>query len=307
MTEKGYALTEKDLLKPKSWAEIYSLPGHCIDVAIPDLGCITGDYDLPAKQGARPCGLRCHQPHRKGFIVRLKDGRLTHVGNRCGMREFPDWESQVTRYTKLATIKNLRETLARYQKHAKAEAGRTLFWEDQIKPYMDLLDQLYSELPNSICRQLAKRARSHRGRIIKETKRADIGRLKELKAEGLIKGSLAELSVDRTEIGKIEGVGAWNYHQADWTLLNAGVMEFLAINISDANEPELKDSERTWKDLKPRMAEARREAERLVTFLTPDNLVEVAKLLQVVSVSDEDRRRTLEALQRVSKAQPKAA
>lgn len=49
---------------------------------------IIGDYSLPVQE-ALPCGLNgCRTAHHNGYVVETVDGLETHIGNRCGQRNF---------------------------------------------------------------------------------------------------------------------------------------------------------------------------------------------------------------------------
>lgn len=61
-----------------------------LDLTTEDLDRIIGKYSLPKPKASwLNCGLNgCNEPHRHGYLIRAKDGRETHCGNRCGYREF---------------------------------------------------------------------------------------------------------------------------------------------------------------------------------------------------------------------------
>lgn len=60
-----------------------------------ELDRIVGKYGLPKpRMSWVKCGLNgCNEPHRKGYLIRLHDGRETNLGNDCGARHFGvKWE-----------------------------------------------------------------------------------------------------------------------------------------------------------------------------------------------------------------------
>ena len=285
-------LRDDELIFPKSWEEIFNLPGHCINVETSDLTKIVGRYHFSRKTPEKKCGLRCRRPHRKGYIVKLKDGHFTHVGWRCGEREFPEWATHLDRFTELAVVKKLREFVAR----ARAEADRTIqdieTMERDVQPYSDLLDQLYGDLPCEVNKKLHSMAKTGRKGIIKVTKRKDTERLRELKKEGLVTGSAEELREDRKEVGRLANSRGGDFHKPKWEGLKNDVSTIAQADPSNANAEQLREMDRDWRKVQTDLEDAKRRVDNLVAFLSPRNIEEITKLLEIMDLSDESAERT---------------
>jgi hypothetical protein len=123
------------LTSPDDWLDRPSF--HAELIAPRDsLDRIIGKYDLarpaagtPAGTGMVVCGLNnCHTKHYRGFLIRLKDGRETIIGQDCGAREFhTSWEdveavfrAQESRRAAQEVINNLRHSRAAYLERAHA-------------------------------------------------------------------------------------------------------------------------------------------------------------------------------------------
>lgn len=80
-----------------------------------------GKYTRPAsKADWIPCGLNgCNEPHRYGFVIRLRDGRETHCGPDCGQKHFGAKWTEV-----VATVQATEEATATRNSVAKLLADR---------------------------------------------------------------------------------------------------------------------------------------------------------------------------------------
>lgn len=70
------------------WDDVLGMPGFVADVDADaaELKQIIGNYDFDEPVA---CGLHgCRQPHGKGYIVQLVDGRKTNLGKDCGKKYF---------------------------------------------------------------------------------------------------------------------------------------------------------------------------------------------------------------------------
>lgn len=85
-----------------TWADLFSLHGFAPSVPGSEMkrGDVKKDYEMGAQQGLRPCGLaECHTPHKKGYVIVLPDGRVSHVGWKCGKTHFDvDWSAKIKMY-----------------------------------------------------------------------------------------------------------------------------------------------------------------------------------------------------------------
>ncbi|TAL92374.1 MAG: hypothetical protein EPN69_08455 [Rhodanobacter sp.] len=82
-----------------TWQELFALPNFEKDPVHKDLiskGELVSEYEMAPRDGLRPCGiLKCETDHRHGYIVRLPDQRLSHVGRNCGKTHFGESWSRV--------------------------------------------------------------------------------------------------------------------------------------------------------------------------------------------------------------------
>ncbi|MGR2680059.1 hypothetical protein [Chromobacterium haemolyticum] len=72
--------------------EIRQVPGYTerIDPEVDEFSSISGHYRLKDKEKT-PCQkLGCRQPHGKGYLIRLKSGKVSNIGNVCGRKFDPD-------------------------------------------------------------------------------------------------------------------------------------------------------------------------------------------------------------------------
>lgn len=83
-----------------TWAELFALPNFHqtpLDRTAMLQGHLVKPYDMSEKDGMRPCGIaQCATDHRHGWLVKLPDDTLAHVGVDCGKKHFHNW-SQMTR------------------------------------------------------------------------------------------------------------------------------------------------------------------------------------------------------------------
>lgn len=76
--------TDTGFVRLESWEDVLGLPKFTQDVTVDptQLEKVIGCYDFDDEVA---CGLSvCRQPHARGYVVELKDGRKTNLGNRCG-------------------------------------------------------------------------------------------------------------------------------------------------------------------------------------------------------------------------------
>ncbi|WP_157118944.1 hypothetical protein [Azohydromonas lata] len=124
---------DDEVLQFNSVQEFQSRPlfHTALVAAAEDLEKIVGKYLLPEPRMAWICcGLNnCDQPHRRGYIVRLRDGRETNCGHNCGSNHFGvKWEeleaAAAKTETAAATRKSVEAILA--QKQALLDRANSL-------------------------------------------------------------------------------------------------------------------------------------------------------------------------------------
>ncbi|WP_155401766.1 hypothetical protein [Chromobacterium violaceum] len=91
--------------------ELEALPGYTknIDPAQVELDTIIAVYDLPNEIACQK--KTCHQPHNNGCVVKLSDGNVTNIGNKCGKKlyseKFTLQKLQADRYIKRMNVVRL--------------------------------------------------------------------------------------------------------------------------------------------------------------------------------------------------------
>jgi hypothetical protein len=125
---------EYEVLQFNSVAEFQSRPQFHRELiaAAEDLEKIVGKYLLPEpKMAWTHCGLNsCDQPHRRGYIVRLRDGRETNCGHKCGSNHFGvKWEELEVALQKAETAAATRkavESLLAQKENILARANKLI-------------------------------------------------------------------------------------------------------------------------------------------------------------------------------------
>jgi hypothetical protein len=113
--------SERGLEHIDSWEDVATRPGFVQDVdpAAVALDAIIGNY-----QEAEPvrCGLStCRQPHGRGYLVTLRDGRLTNIGKDCGRNYFGvDFETMRGTFDRDLLRQERREIIVAAQHRAEA-------------------------------------------------------------------------------------------------------------------------------------------------------------------------------------------
>jgi len=147
-------LTRENVKQPKTWEELYALPGFARPVRkeLMMKGKLLWDYEMDPKTGMRPCGIeQCHTDHRHGYVVALPGGLLSHIGKDCGRTKFGvEWarmRSTFTRekreYAKSAAVRELRDELARQLAAWPALDNEEMQW---ARATLSSFDELPSKL-----------------------------------------------------------------------------------------------------------------------------------------------------------------
>lgn len=76
-----------------------------------ELDSIIGKYDFPQEI---PCSLNgCVTPHKRGFLIKAKNGQETNCGNVCGKREFGiEWDELEANFNKAEQLKISKQLLS---------------------------------------------------------------------------------------------------------------------------------------------------------------------------------------------------
>jgi hypothetical protein len=139
-----------------NWAEIDLLqPTFDVDANAVQVGSIYRPYAI-AKKEKRPCAIRqCHTPHFNGVIVRLGDGALCCIGQRCGEKHFPDWKRVATDFAirkraeiALLQFEDLKKNLALWQDRLSSYATRLNYFDAALESmehrvHRHVIDSLY--------------------------------------------------------------------------------------------------------------------------------------------------------------------
>lgn len=149
--------------KVGSWSELEGLPGfrqEPVSVALMVAGELVQDYDMPIAGGMKPCGIvSCSTPHRKGYIVRLADGTVSHIGNKCGKRWFDaDWSQQLSRYRERRNAAARTLALQDAREHALSVARQPLRISETALRAALSMKAAYDALPSALRDSLQARA-----------------------------------------------------------------------------------------------------------------------------------------------------
>ena len=89
-----------------SWEELRALDGFrdAVDKAELNQARLVGEYEMSNASPMQACGIRqCRTKHRKGFIVELVEGAISHVGGYCGKKHFgAAWKARLRAYREAA-------------------------------------------------------------------------------------------------------------------------------------------------------------------------------------------------------------
>lgn len=193
------------IVRPMSWEELYAIPGFSegpFDQAAMVAGEMETDYDMPKKQGMRPCGIKsCQTNHLAGIVVRMNDGTASNMGIRCARKHFGSRWKSVKRAFREREDEAARAVARREATTAAERVLNEVFptSEDEFEWATKMLRQ-FDTLPPGLVNHLEKRARDRdpEVRIVR-----DLTKEEREKYEGL---SSAQLEAARTRRIWIDGI-----------------------------------------------------------------------------------------------------
>jgi hypothetical protein len=154
-----------------SWEQLRGLDGFVADVdkSLMISAGVVGEYEMSSATPMQPCGIRqCRTKHRKGFIVELAGGSVSHVGKNCGKKHFgsSNWRVRLKAYRESAQAEAQAEALIQ----ARAQAAKRL--SEPLSPPQEMSQvrvmlTAFDSLPPRIRDSLVAKAEDRDGRIIR--------------------------------------------------------------------------------------------------------------------------------------------
>jgi hypothetical protein len=167
--------TEKGLVRIESWNDVLEMAGFTVDIdpEAAKLKSIIGSY---AFKDFIKCGLAsCHQPHGKGYLVELADGRVTNIGQDCGKTYFSvNFEEMRVVFDRETRAKERRETLVSLQHQLPAIEERIRLLKDTpfsgtwVHRLSQSLTGATTELPSEVTSLVKKLVRARSGRLTQQ-------------------------------------------------------------------------------------------------------------------------------------------
>jgi len=162
----------KTLVSVGSWEEIYTRPGfvESIDVQASKLVEILGRYSLQPKQ---PCGITsCRQPHNRGYIVDIGEGREGIIGNVCGKTHFG------VDFQRVKNAFNVAVNATRFRENIITAQHRVPSWLEQLERlrkgekqadycYAKIQNQMLKYFDERTSRALTRKAKAGDGRVLR--------------------------------------------------------------------------------------------------------------------------------------------
>lgn len=237
--------TEKGLVSIGSWDEVTGRPGFVVDIDPKTVGLktILGSYVFKVEIR---CGLStCHQPHGKGYLVQLIDGRETNIGNGCGKTHFSvDFEEMRVRFDKDVREQGQRERLTTTLNQLPSINARVSALIDESKGVQKRLQALTNfnkGVPKSIVDRMNQMVRARDGNLTQS-------RIATANERDLMKATGQPLPKDGPayvveSIGNIEGLAAL-YPENDLRKLlienlRTPLDEFTTVDVDVLNAREL--------------------------------------------------------------------
>lgn len=278
--------TEKGLVSIESWEQVTERPGFVVDIDPKTVGLktILGSYVL--KLEVR-CGLStCHQPHQKGYLVQLIDGRETNIGNGCGKTHFSvDFEAMRVRFDKDVRQKEQRERLTTTLNQLASINARVSALIDEskgVQKRLQALTNLNKGVPKTIVDRMNQLVRARNGALI-ESHIATASERELMKAAGQRLPSDGPAYVENT-FGNIEGLAAL-YPENDLRKLlieslRTPLDDFAKIDVDVLTSRELGYWAKWVESIEPTLQAADVALGLGKRLLTPENL---QQLLQIIS------------------------
>lgn len=167
--------TEKGLVRIESWNDVLEMAGFTVDIdpETVKLKSIMGSY---AFKDFIACGLSsCHQPHGKGYLVELADGRVTNIGQDCGKTYFSvNFEEMRVVYDRERRAKERRETLVSLQHQLPAIEERIRLLKESplsgtwVHKLSQSLTGATTGLPSEVTTLVKKLLRARSGRLTQQ-------------------------------------------------------------------------------------------------------------------------------------------
>lgn len=273
------SMTKWQFVSLKSWLELESIPGFIqggVASATMTKGDLVQDYEMPLSEGERPCGIsECRSDHRRGWLVRLPDGQLSHVGKDCGKKHFAaDWTRQIRQFRadKKATMQ------AQSLDEARADVARAIAEPiplssseiDELKAMRSAID----ELPAQVRDSLEARANEGNPRLFNYRPPTEA----EKKSAKFMKQPIPDTVAE--EVGKFRGLNALRPSQSVVAALERIVRQTKALQamLDTASADELRTQTKRLRDMRVELKSIQNQW-RL--FFEPSNIAQMIYLHQV--------------------------
>lgn len=157
------------------WQDVLEMPGFVADVNADaaQLKQIIGNYEFDDPVA---CGLAgCRQPHGKGYIVQLVDGRKTNLGKDCGKKYFGTvfqfakrrFDSARRDQENRLTLGALQNQLPRLRQRV-ADLRQGKLGADWAHRTLQPLHQRGYGLPDEVVTEIGKMVRARDGRVMRD-------------------------------------------------------------------------------------------------------------------------------------------
>lgn len=288
-TEDG--LTER----LERWEDVTSRPKFVanVDADAAQLKHIMGNYEFDAPV---LCGLAgCRQPHGKGYLVQLKDGRETNLGKDCGKKYFGDvFRFAKRRYDSARRDQENRLSLSALQNQLPQLRQRVMdirqgqFGADWAHKLLQKLLQRGYGLPDALVTEIGKLVRARNPRVMRD-RLATKEELDQLEAAAVGERRLPRPYYIQEPAGTIDGLPALYAENSLRDLLVVGItVDLDQIEGKDVSSLASKDltalSKRT-SDLEARFTRAEQSLAEARKLLRQSNL----RLLEVRLTESRDR------------------
>lgn len=198
----------------KSWDDIRSLPHYADNVHVDpsQFKLVIGNYDL---DDAGLCGLAvCRQPHGKGYLVQLADGRKINIGKDCGKKYFgTEFQFAQRKFDNDLRDQNNRESLTA-AKHKLAHHRERVAQMRQGQHGANWIHRLTSQLmtraysvPDQVVTELFKLTKMRNGLITKD-RMATKEEIDQMEGQAVGDRRISRPVVVQEPVGVLEGLTA---------------------------------------------------------------------------------------------------
>jgi hypothetical protein len=198
----------------KSWEDIRSLPNYADNVQVDpsQFKLVIGNYDL---DDAGLCGLTvCRQPHGRGYLVQLADGRKINLGKDCGKKYFgTEFQFAQRKFDNDLRDQNNRESLtaAKHQlAHHRERVTRMCQGQHGANWIHKLTSQLTTRaygVPDQVVTELYKLTKTRSGLVTKD-RMATKEELDRMEGHAVGDRRISRQVVVQEPVGVIEGLAA---------------------------------------------------------------------------------------------------